>query len=99
VKTSGSTGIHVMIPLARQCTFEQSRTLGELLARVVVGELPDISTIVRPVKGREGKVYLDYLQNRTGQLIAAPFSVPSSAGSAGVDAAGMERGESEARLS
>src|SRR6185436_7162242 len=38
-------------------------------------ELPDISTIVRPGKGREGKVYLDYLQNRTGQLIAAPFSV------------------------
>ncbi len=75
VKTSGSTGIHVHIPLARQCTFEQSRTLGELLARVVVGELPEISTIVRPVKGREGKVYLDYLQNRTGQLIAAPFSV------------------------
>jgi bifunctional non-homologous end joining protein LigD len=75
VKTSGSTGIHVHIPLAQQCTFEQSRTLGELLARVVVGELPQISTIVRPVKGREGKVYLDYLQNRTGQLIVAPFSV------------------------
>ncbi len=75
VKTSGSTGIHVMIPLARFCTFDQSRTLGELLARVVVDELPDISTIVRPVKGREGKVYLDYLQNRTGQTIAAPFSV------------------------
>ena len=75
VKTSGSTGIHVHIPLARQCTFDQSRTLGELLARVVVEELPDMSTIVRPVKGREGKVYLDYLQNRTGQLIAAPFSV------------------------
>lgn len=74
-KTSGSTGIHVLIPLGRQCTYEQSRTLGELLSRVVVSELPDISTIVRPVKGREGKVYLDYLQNRTGQLIAAPFSV------------------------
>jgi len=75
VKTSGSTGLHVLIPLAQQCTFDQSRDLGELLARVVVGELPDISTIVRQVKGREGKVYLDYLQNRHGQLIVAPFSV------------------------
>jgi bifunctional non-homologous end joining protein LigD len=75
VKTSGSTGLHVLIPLAQQCTFDQSRTLGELLARVVVAELPEISTIIRPVKGREGKVYLDYLQNRTGQLIVAPFSV------------------------
>jgi bifunctional non-homologous end joining protein LigD len=75
VKTSGSTGLHVLIPLARQCTFDQSRDLGELLARVVVGELPEISTIVRQVRGREGKVYLDYLQNRHGQLIVAPFSV------------------------
>jgi bifunctional non-homologous end joining protein LigD len=75
VKTSGSTGLHVLIPLAQQCTFDQSRDLGELLARVVVGELPEISTIVRQVKGREGKVYLDYLQNRHGQLIVAPFSV------------------------
>jgi len=80
VKTSGSTGLHVLIPLAQQCTFDQSRTMGELLARVVVSELPEISTIVRPIKGREGKVYLDYLQNRTGQLIAAPFSVRPLAG-------------------
>ena len=75
VKTSGSTGLHVLIPLGQQCTFDQSRDLGELLARVVVGELPEISTIVRQVRGREGKVYLDYLQNRHGQLIVAPFSV------------------------
>lgn len=75
VKTSGSTGLHVLIPLAQQCTFDQSRDLGELLARVVIAELPEISTIVRQVKGREGKVYLDYLQNRHGQLIVAPFSV------------------------
>ena len=73
-KTSGSTGIHVLIPLAQQCTFEQSRTLGELLARVVVEELPEISTVVRQIRGREGKVYIDYLQNRHGQLIVAPFS-------------------------
>ena len=75
VKTSGSTGLHVLIPLGRQCTYDQSRTLGELLARVVVAELPEISTVVRQVRGREGKVYLDYLQNRHGQLIVAPFSV------------------------
>ncbi|HEV8613082.1 MAG TPA: DNA ligase D, partial [Gemmatimonadales bacterium] len=74
IKTSGSTGLHVLIALGQQCTFDQSRTLGELLARVVVAELPEISTIIRPIKGREGKVYLDYLQNRHGQLLVAPFS-------------------------
>ena len=75
IKTSGSTGLHVLIPLGRSMTFEQSRTLGEVLSRLVVTQLPEISTIVRPIRGREGKVYLDYLQNRHGQLLVTPFSV------------------------
>ncbi|HTC25020.1 MAG TPA: DNA ligase D [Gemmatimonadales bacterium] len=75
VKTSGSSGLHVLLPLGRQCTYEQSRSLGELLARVLVSSLPDISTITRAVSRRGGKVYVDYLQNIAGQLLAAPFSV------------------------
>ncbi len=75
VKTSGSSGLHVLLPLARQCTYEQSRSLGELLARVLVTGLPDIATITRAVSRRGGKVYVDYLQNIAGQLLAAPFSV------------------------
>jgi bifunctional non-homologous end joining protein LigD len=74
VKTSGSSGLHVLIPLGRQCTYEQARTLGGLLARAVAAELPDIATIVRQVTKREGKVYLDYVQNGHGRLLAAPFS-------------------------
>jgi bifunctional non-homologous end joining protein LigD len=49
--------------------------LGELLARVVLRELADIATITRHVTKRGDKVYLDYLQNRHGQTIVAPFSV------------------------
>jgi bifunctional non-homologous end joining protein LigD len=41
----------------------------------VCGELPEIATIVRPVAARGGKVYVDYLQNGRGKLIAAPLSV------------------------
>ena len=74
-KTTGSTGIHVMIPLARQLTYEQSRGFGELLSRVVVARMPEIATVVRAVQRRDGKVYLDYMQNAHGQLIVAPFSV------------------------
>ena len=74
-KTSGSTGLHVLIPLARQCTYEQSRTLAGLLARVVAAELPEIATITRQVQKRGGKVYLDYVQNGHGRLLVAPFSV------------------------
>jgi bifunctional non-homologous end joining protein LigD len=75
VKTTGKTGLHILLPLGRQCTYEQSRMLGELLARCVLRELNDIATITRHVTKRGDKVYLDYLQNRHGQTIVAPFSV------------------------
>ena len=75
VKTTGKTGLHILLPLGRQCTYEQSRMIGELLARVVLRELSDIATITRHVTKRGDKVYLDYLQNRHGQTIVAPFSV------------------------
>jgi len=75
VKTTGKTGLHILLPLGRQCTYAQSRTLGELLARLVLAELKDIATITRHVTKRGDKVYIDYLQNRHGQTIVAPFSV------------------------
>ncbi len=74
IKTSGSTGLHVLIPLGRQVTYEQSRTLGGLLARVIAAELPEIATVTRQVQKRAGKVYIDYVQNGHGRLLVAPFS-------------------------
>ncbi len=64
----------MLIPLGRQLNYEQSRTLGELLARVFVKELPAIATITRAPAKREGKVYIDYVQNGHGCLLVAPFS-------------------------
>jgi bifunctional non-homologous end joining protein LigD len=74
VKTSGSTGLHILIPLAARYTYEQSRTLAELIARLTVEALDEIATITRSVERREGKVYIDYLQNGHGRLLVAPFS-------------------------
>ena len=74
-KTSGSTGLHVLIPLGRRCTYDQSKALAELLARVVAAELPEIATIVRNPRERGGRVYLDFVQNGRGRLLVAPFSV------------------------
>jgi bifunctional non-homologous end joining protein LigD len=74
VKTSGSSGLHVLIPLGCQCRHDESRSLGELLARLIVGEIPEITTLARQISRREGKVYVDYLQNGSGRLIVAPFS-------------------------
>ena len=75
VKTSGSTGLHVLIPLGGQCTYEQSRSLGELMAGVVASRLPEIATITRSLAGRRGRVYIDYVQNGHGRLLVSPFSV------------------------
>ncbi|HWO88295.1 MAG TPA: DNA ligase D [Gemmatimonadales bacterium] len=75
IKTSGSSGLHVLLPLGRQCTYEQSRHFGGLLARLVAADLPEIATVVRQVHKREGKVYIDYVQNGQGRLLAAPFSL------------------------
>ncbi len=56
------------------CTFDQCKQLGELLARVVAGRLPDIATTIRLPNDRGGRVYIDFLQNGHGKLLAAPFT-------------------------
>ncbi|HEV8176486.1 MAG TPA: non-homologous end-joining DNA ligase, partial [Gemmatimonadales bacterium] len=80
VKTSGSSGLHVMVPLGGLCSYPATRSLGELLARVIAAKLPDIATLTRQVSRRGGKVYIDYLQNGAGRLLASPFSVRSLPG-------------------
>ncbi len=75
IKTSGSSGLHVLVPVGRQFTFEQTRALGEVLARAIVKRLPEIATITRQVSRRKGKVYVDFLQNGHGRLLVAPYSV------------------------
>ncbi len=74
-KTSGQDGLHVLLPLGGQLDHGQAKSLGEVLARVVAAELPEISTIARPLAARGQRVYVDYLQNGRGKLIASPFSV------------------------
>ena len=74
-KTSGATGLHILLPLAARYTYEETRTFANLLATLAVEALPDISTIARMIRMRNGKVYVDYGQNGHGQTIVAPFSV------------------------
>jgi bifunctional non-homologous end joining protein LigD len=80
IKTSGSTGLHVLLPLGKQCTYEQSRSFGELMARVIVEELPEIATTIRQVGSRGERVYIDYLQNGHGRLLVSALCVRPLAG-------------------
>jgi bifunctional non-homologous end joining protein LigD len=75
IKTSGGSGLHVLVPLGGTCNHEQSRQLAELLARLVVERLPRLATTARAIAARGGRVYVDALQNGRGKLLAAPFSV------------------------
>ncbi|MCE3294387.1 MAG: ligD [Crocinitomicaceae bacterium] len=74
-KTSGATGLHVYIPLGAKYTYDEVKAFGELLALLTHNRLPDTTSIERRVAGRKDKIYVDFLQNRKGQTIAAPYSV------------------------
>jgi bifunctional non-homologous end joining protein LigD len=74
-KTSGATGLHILVPMGAQYTHEESRTFARVLAMLIVEQLPDISTVVRAVQARGGKVYVDFGQNGRGNTIVAPYAV------------------------
>ena len=75
VKTSGATGLHILLPLGARYDGEIVRTFARLLAMLGVEAEPDISTIARPLRSRDCKVYVDWGQNGHGQTIVAPFAV------------------------
>lgn len=74
-KTSGSTGIHIYIPLGAAYTYEHSKEFARLIVTLVHQQIPDFTSIERSVSGRKGKMYLDFLQNRPQATLAAPYSV------------------------
>ncbi|HBH02926.1 MAG TPA: DNA ligase D [Candidatus Rokubacteria bacterium] len=75
VKTSGATGLHVLLPLGARYGDEIVRTFARLLAVLAVGAAPEIATIARPLTSRGGKVYVDWGQNGHGRTIVAPLAV------------------------
>jgi bifunctional non-homologous end joining protein LigD len=75
IKTTGKSGLHIMLPLGRQLTYDQCLQLAMLFARLVTDRHPKIATTQRTISKREGKVYVDAFQNRAGQLMVAPYSV------------------------
>ena len=75
VKTSGATGLHVLLPLGGRYRYEEARGFAHLLAMLGVEAEPGIATVARPIRARGGKVYIDYGQNARSQTIVAPLAV------------------------
>lgn len=74
-KTSGSTGIHIYIPLNGKYTYDEARDFTKLLCYYIKEKLPKLTTMERALNKRNGRIYLDFLQNRRGQTLAAPYCV------------------------
>ena len=74
-KTSGSTGLHIYIPLGAKYSYEESKEFGRSIVKLVHTELPSFTSIERYTEKRKGKLYLDFLQNRPQATVAGPYSL------------------------
>lgn len=73
-KTSGSTGIHIYVPLGAKYPYPIAKDFAHVVAREIHKLVPETTSLERQPKNRQKKVYLDYLQNSKGQTLAAPYS-------------------------
>lgn len=79
-KTSGQTGLHVLVPLGPGASFATARTLADLLGRLLVARHPDIATMERRKVKRGRRVLVDTGQTGSSRTIVAPFSVRAQPG-------------------
>jgi bifunctional non-homologous end joining protein LigD len=79
-KTSGQSGLHVLVPLGPGVTFDTSKMIVELVGRLVQARHPDLSTMERRVAGRGDRVFIDVGQTGRSRTIVAPYSVRAQPG-------------------
>ena len=81
IKTSGSTGLHIYLPLPPKTPSEAATLVAQVIATKVANGHPKEATIERSVKARgAGTVYIDYLQNIQGKTVAGPYCVRAKPG-------------------
>jgi len=81
VKTSGGSGLHVVVPLRPAYTYDAIKQFGEIIARRVAAARPRETTFERVIARRpKGTVYLDYVQVGRGKTVVPPFSVRAREG-------------------
>jgi bifunctional non-homologous end joining protein LigD len=74
-KTSGSTGIHIYVPLGGKYDYEASKEFGRKVAKCLHAQVPKYTSIERKTSDREGKMYIDFLMNRPQASVATAYSL------------------------
>ncbi|HEY6019848.1 MAG TPA: DNA ligase, partial [Candidatus Paceibacterota bacterium] len=80
VKTSGKSGLHIMIPLGAKYTYHQVREFAKLLVQVINKTMPELTTLEQRLNKRKGKIYLDIARNNEGQTTASVYSLRPTPG-------------------
>ena len=73
VKTSGKSGLHVLVPWREEGGYDAAREWAMALAGDVVVSLPEVATTERLKGEREGRVYIDVIQNARGHHAVPPY--------------------------
>jgi bifunctional non-homologous end joining protein LigD len=79
-KTSGQSGLHVLVPMGTGVSFVAARPLVDLLGRLLERRHPAISTMERRINQRGQRVYIDTGQTGRSRTIVAPYSVRAHKG-------------------
>jgi bifunctional non-homologous end joining protein LigD len=79
-KTSGATGVQIIVPVVPELAFDELRQIGEFVGAYLADKHPKLFTIERLKKNRGELIYVDYLQHYQGKTIIAPYSPRARAG-------------------
>lgn len=74
-KTSGSSGLHIYIPMGARYTYEAVKSFAETVVTLVQQELPHTTSLERAPAKRKNKIYLDWMQNALTQTAASAYSL------------------------
>lgn len=80
VQTTGSRGLHVVVPLDREADFDQVRAFTHRVCRQLAAAYPELMTVEQRKVKRGKRVYLDDLRNAFGQTSVAPYAVRARPG-------------------
>jgi len=80
LKTSGSSGLHIYLPLPVRTPLDAATLVARIVATRVAREHPEIATVERMTRNRPaGTVYVDYLQNILGKTVAGVYAARAKA--------------------